>query len=286
MDLLFKILQNCKIKLLISNFNTILIENNKKIWSEFCVKCWTVEKTKNVFNFHSCDDNNSMSSNIEKSIFKINANSSIIVASVIDNWSSKSLPYSINSIVYISHDNFDRIQYISTDEIIVTANLFLDKEFDSFVKNSVYLEDLVVLHCSKLLSRYQIKCTVCYQDLKSVMINNFKFSTKHEWFVHSSLSWLRTIVCHLNPVSPVEYILEVFSDSMVYTKTFIQVLSTMLPDHAIINCLNKKIPTYLNFDAILQDLRELRKVFMEYLDGQIMIPRKQWNSTRSKLSFT
>jgi hypothetical protein len=70
---------------------------------------------------------------------------------------------------------------------------------------------------------------------------------------------------------------------MVYTKTFIQVLSTMLPDHAIINCLNKKIPTYLNFDAILQDLRELRKVFMEYLDGQIMIPRKQWNSTRSKL---
>lgn len=71
--------------------------------------------------------------------------------------------------------------------------------------------------------------------------------------------------------------------SLVYTKTFIQVLSTMLPDHASIICLDKKIPTYLNIDAVVQDLKELRRVFMEYLDGQIMIPRKQWNIIRSKL---
>lgn len=30
------------------------------------------------------------------------------------------------------------IQYINSDEIFVTTSLFLDKEFDSFVKNSVY----------------------------------------------------------------------------------------------------------------------------------------------------
>lgn len=75
--------------------------------------------------------------------------------------------------------------------------------------------------------------------------------------------------------------------SLVYTKTFIQVLSTMLPEYASISCLDKKVPTYLNIDAIGQDLRELRKMFVEYcLNGQITIPRKQWNSTRSKLVST
>lgn len=73
---------------------------------------------------------------------------------------------------------------------------------------------------------------------------------------------------------------------MAYTNTFIQVLSTMLPEHTSINCLDKKIPKYLNIDIIMQDLKELRKVFMENLNGQIMIPRKQWNNTRSKLVST
>lgn len=64
----------------VSNFNIILLENNKEIWRKFCISCWTVEKTTNVFNFHGCDGN-SMSSNIEKSNLKINSNSSIIVSS-------------------------------------------------------------------------------------------------------------------------------------------------------------------------------------------------------------
>lgn len=29
-------------------------------------------------------------------------------------------------------------QYINTDEIMVTSNLFLDKEFDTFVKNGIF----------------------------------------------------------------------------------------------------------------------------------------------------
>lgn len=30
------------------------------------------------------------------------------------------------------------IQYINTDVIMVTSNLFLDKEFEIFVKNSIF----------------------------------------------------------------------------------------------------------------------------------------------------
>lgn len=30
------------------------------------------------------------------------------------------------------------IQYINSDKIMVTANLFLDKEFDTFLKNGIF----------------------------------------------------------------------------------------------------------------------------------------------------
>lgn len=76
----------------------------------------------------------------------------------------------------------------------------------------------MTLRCTKLISSYQIKNTMCLEDLKNMMINNFKFNIKHNWFVHSSLSWLRTIVCYLDLVSPLEYILKVYSE---YVSDFI-----------------------------------------------------------------
>lgn len=57
---------------------------------------------------------------------------------------------------------------------------------------------------------------MCLKDLKNMIMDNFKFDIKHEWFVHSSLSWLRTIVCYLDPVSPLEYILKVYSEYVFY----------------------------------------------------------------------
>lgn len=70
---------------------------------------------------------------------------------------------------------------------------------------------------------------------------------------------------------------------MVYTKTFIQVLSTMLPEHTSINSLDNNVPICFNIDSVVLDLKELRKVFKEYLNEQIIIPRERWNSTRLKL---
>jgi len=213
----------------------------------------------------------------------LNSHSSIIVASVIENWSSKSLPYFVNGIVYINNKNCDRIKYLNTDEIMVSTKFFLDKEFTIFVKNSIFIEDIVTLLCTELSSCYQIKCAVCLNDLKNMMVNSFKFDIKDEWLLNSSLSWLRTIVCHLDTISPFEYLLKVFSKSLVYKKTFIQVLSTMLPENTSINSLDNNMPTHLNIDDVILDLKLLRKVFKEYLNEQIIIPRHEWNNTRSKL---
>lgn len=73
---------------------------------------------------------------------------------------------------------------------------------------------------------------------------------------------------------------------MAYTKTFIQVLTTMLSEHTIINYLDTTVPTYYNIDTVMLDLKELRKVFKRYLNKQITIPRDQWNITRCKLVST
>lgn len=70
---------------------------------------------------------------------------------------------------------------------------------------------------------------------------------------------------------------------MIYTETFIQVLSTMLPEHTSINCTNKKVPNYINIDDVIQDLRELRRVFKTYMNEEFIIPRNQWNDTRLSL---
>ncbi|KAL4091226.1 hypothetical protein QTP88_025949 [Uroleucon formosanum] len=278
-------LQNTS-KLPISNFNLILLEDNKQIWSKFRYECWAVEKNKSGFNFYSGYENPNISNCIEKSLMSLNSESSVIITIVFDNWNTKSLPYFVNSMVYINNKNDDRIQYINSDKIMVTANLFLDKEFDTFLKNGIFIEDLVTLRCTKLVSCYQIMSTVCLEDLNNMMMNNFKFDVKHKWFVQSSLSWLRTIVCYLDSVSPLEYILKVYSDSSGNTKTFIQVLTNMLSEHTIIKCLDTKVPTYYNIDAVLLDLRELRNIFKRYLNKQIIIPRDQWNITRCRLSFT
>ncbi|XP_026804952.1 uncharacterized protein LOC113548330 [Rhopalosiphum maidis] len=272
-------------KLPVSNFNLILLEDNKQIWSRFRYECWTVEKNKSEFNFYNGYENTCISKSIENSCMTLNSESSSIITIVIDNWKTKSLPYFVNSMVYINN-NDDMIQYIDSDKIMVTANLFLDKEFDTFVKNGVFVEDLVTLHCTKLISCYQIKSTMCLEDLKNIMMNNFKFDINHDWLVHSSLSWLRTIVCYLDLVSPLEYILKVYSDSLGCTKIFIQVLSTILSENTIINYLDTKVPTYYNIDTAILDLRELRKIFKRYLNKQIIIPRDQWNITRCKLLFT
>lgn len=58
-----------------------------------------------------------------------------------------------------------------------------------------------------------------FKDLKDIMMNNFKFDVRHAWFVHSSLSWLRTIVCYLDPVSPLEYTLKVYSEYVSFSTT-------------------------------------------------------------------
>lgn len=74
--------------------------------------------------------------------------------------------------------------------------------------------------------------------------------------------------------------------SLVYTNTFVQVLSSMLPEHTSINSLDNNVPTCFNIDAVILDLKELRRVFKEYLNEQIIIPRERWNSTRIKLVST
>ncbi|XP_022179180.1 uncharacterized protein LOC111039841 isoform X2 [Myzus persicae] len=278
-------LQNTS-KFPVSNFNLILLENNEQIWSEFRYECWAVVNNKSGFNFYSGNASTSISNCIEKSVLSLNSESSIIITIVINNWNTKSLPYFVNSIVYINNKNDDRIQYLNPDKIMVTADLFLNKEFDTFVKNGIFVEDLVTLRCTKLVSCYQIKSSVCLKDIKNIIMNNFKFDVKHEWFVHSSLSWLRTVVCYLDPVSPLEFILKVYSDSLGYTKIFIQLLTTMLSEHTIINHLDTKVPTYYNIDTVMIDLKELRNIFKRYLNKQIIIPRDQWNITRCKLSIT
>lgn len=69
----------------------------------------------------------------------------------------------------------------------------------------------------------------------------------------------------------------------MYTKTFIQVLLSTLPDHTSIISLDNNKPKSLNIDDIMLDLRELRKLFKEYLNEEMIIPREQWNNTRMKL---
>lgn len=168
----------------------------------------------------------------------------------------------------------------------------------------VLVEDLVTLYCTTFLSCYQIKCSVCFSDLKNLIANNFKFDTKHEWFLNSSLSWLKSVVCHLDQISPLEYLLKVFSEyvthyfinicakyldwnlfssSSVFTKTFIQVLSAILSEHTHISSLSNKVPTRLNIDKVKLDLRELRRVFKHHMNEQIIIPKDQWKNTRLKL---
>lgn len=59
----------------------ILFEDNKTIWSKFRFECWIIGQNKNVFNFYSDFKNNCILNSIEKCSSKLNADSSIIVAS-------------------------------------------------------------------------------------------------------------------------------------------------------------------------------------------------------------
>lgn len=66
----------------VSNFNLILLEDNKQIWSRFRCQCWAIEKNKSdAFNFYSGNENTCTSNNIEKSCMSLNSESSIIVTS-------------------------------------------------------------------------------------------------------------------------------------------------------------------------------------------------------------
>lgn len=82
-----------------------------------------------------------------------------------------------------------------------------------------------------------------------------------------------------------ELIYDLFYSSLVYTNTFIQVLSTILPENTMINSLDSQTSKYpsTNTDAIMLDLKELRRVFKEHMKEHIIIPRSQWNNTRFKL---
>lgn len=112
----------------IKNFNLILLENNKQMWSKFRFECWRIEENKSAFNFLSGCENNSISNIIDKYCLDLYSDSSIIVTSkntnyitcihssniyiflcvgIIDNWYLKSLPYSVNGIVYINDENYD-----------------------------------------------------------------------------------------------------------------------------------------------------------------------------------
>lgn len=77
-----------------------------------------------------------------------------------------------------------------------------------------------------------------------------------------------------------------FHSSLIYTKTFIQILFTLLPEGTIINCLAKDVLNDLNIDDVILDLKELRKIFKENMNEQIIIPRDQWNNIRLKLVRT
>lgn len=70
----------------ITNFNLILLEDNKQIWSRFQFECWRIEKNKNAFNFLSGCQNNSISNNIQKCYLNLNSESSIIVTSKNSNY--------------------------------------------------------------------------------------------------------------------------------------------------------------------------------------------------------
>lgn len=85
-------------------------------------------------------------------------------------------------------------------------------------------------------------------------------------------------------ISNINTIFQLFYSSFLYTNTFIQILSTKLPEHTIINTTDNCKLSNLNSDALTSDLRELRKIFKECLNEQIItIPRIQWNDTRIKL---
>lgn len=49
-----------------------------------------------------------------------------------------------------------------------------------------------------------------------MIVKNFKFDTRYEWLVNSSILWLRTIICCLDQISPLEYLLKVFSEYVFY----------------------------------------------------------------------
>lgn len=65
----------------VSTINFILLEDRKNIWSRFRLECWSIEKKKNAFNYYSSYEDNCKSNNIKNASLKLNAESSIIVAS-------------------------------------------------------------------------------------------------------------------------------------------------------------------------------------------------------------
>lgn len=77
-----------------------------------------------------------------------------------------------------------------------------------------------------------------------------------------------------------------FYSSLIYTETFIQVLSTMLPEHTSIKYTNKDVPNFINIDDIIKDLKELREVFKTNVNEELIIPRNQWHNTRLNLVRT
>lgn len=64
---------------------------------------------------------------------------------------------------------------------------------------------------------------------------------------------------------------------------FIQVLSSMLPEQTSIKNLYNDGSKCSNIGVVTSDLKELRRVFKECLEEQIIVPRTQWSSTRLKL---
>ncbi|XP_050541782.1 uncharacterized protein LOC126905775 [Daktulosphaira vitifoliae] len=271
-----------KSKIELSNFNVLLLKNGEEVWPNFWYKCWSILPNNNVLNFHSGNSNNF---SFEGNNLYLKPETSVIVTCLIHEWGNETLPYVIN-VMLINDTNQFGFKYKNVEKYHITSTLFMSKEFGIFFNNSILVEDLLVVHYTKFLSSYEIKCLLNLKDITKILIDNFKFNCINEWFFQCSLNCFKSIVINLQPVSQYEYKLLLFSDSLVSIKMFIQLLTKFLPDHTNITKLNGRTLITLNKNILVSDLKELRSILKEFVAEEVIIPREKWNVTRLKLMIT
>ncbi|XP_050442741.1 uncharacterized protein LOC126846917 isoform X2 [Adelges cooleyi] len=281
-------LQN-KSKLNLPIINLLLLKDNEIVWPKFWYKFWEIKSTKTSIDFHSEYQNNCPMNNIVKSCLNVGPERSVIVTCSINNWSNEQLPYHIHARAYIYNINNElETQYINIEKFNITSKLFLSKEFDIFVNNSILVEDIICMYCTKSSCCYEIACLLNAKDFAGILIDDFKFVENNKWFYRSVLPCFKSLVCNLHCVSHSQYELKLFSESSVNASVFIQLLSQKLPEHTDISKSDDQACYSFDADNVLVDLRQLRSVLKDHVneDGTIIIPRDKWNCTRSKLMIT